>query len=462
MRYKRAAKALMRLSPDYLRTYNPEEIDNMAWESLETAITLWIQHLELAVKKVLAAEKQLCTQVLSGLLDGQIWFECFVKTADKIMAVFFRFGEGVARSSSEPQKLFKFLDMYDQLEKMKPLFVEVFEGEAGSDICSRFRELEKLLIHASSKVFWDMGLQIEGNQDGIPPPKDGSVPKLVRYAVNYLKYLATDPYRDVMATVLKTEQTWKMGVDLSRPESEDQFLLRDAITNVMEAMQRNVEIKKSRYKDKVLAHVFSMNTNWYVYMRSRNSELGKVVGESWLKTHFKTMAEESAYSYQKSVWGPVARHMEVDPTSRTGSSPILNRPPSLSNPKTAMNSRSVVGYDAKLEAFMRGVEENMQKHRSGNYRIPDMDLKVQIKAAAMMLVVPAYASFVESCSRTMLHITNAWPTLEMVKEMVRQTYDDVGSSIQSDGRASRRRQRADGRVSNANTSIDDPHMTFDD
>lgn len=66
-----------------------------------------------------------------------------------------------------------------------------------------------------------------------------------------------------------------MGVDLSRPDSEVQFVLRDAIANVMEAMQRNVKIKKSRYKDNVLAHVFSMNTNWYIYMRSGNSKLGR-------------------------------------------------------------------------------------------------------------------------------------------------------------------------------------------
>ncbi|GKB23331.1 exocyst complex component EXO70A1-like protein [Tanacetum coccineum] len=42
VRYKRAAKALMRLNPDYLRTYKPEEIDEMEWESLETSISLWI------------------------------------------------------------------------------------------------------------------------------------------------------------------------------------------------------------------------------------------------------------------------------------------------------------------------------------------------------------------------------------------------------------------------------------
>lgn len=115
----------MRLNPQYLRTYKPEEIDEMEWESLETAITLWIQHFELALKTVLVSEKRLCNQVLGNVVDGLVWPECFVKIADKIMAVFFRFGEGVARSKKEPQKLFKLLDMFDSLEKLKAEFIPV-------------------------------------------------------------------------------------------------------------------------------------------------------------------------------------------------------------------------------------------------------------------------------------------------------------------------------------------------
>ena len=130
-----------------------------------------------------------------------VWLECFVKIVDKIMAVLFRFGEGVARSNKEPHKLFKLLEMFDSLENMKVKFSEIFEGESGADICVRFKELEKLLVHASSKVFWEFGLQIEGTSDSFLPPQDGSVPKLVRYAINYLKYLATETYSAPMAKV---------------------------------------------------------------------------------------------------------------------------------------------------------------------------------------------------------------------------------------------------------------------
>ncbi|KAM0970078.1 hypothetical protein EV1_017980 [Malus domestica] len=92
----------MALNPDYLKTHTPEEIDEMPWESLETAITLWIHHFKLAVKAVLVSEKKLCEQVLGGIMEGLIWPECFAKITDKIMAMFFRFGKAVARSSKEP------------------------------------------------------------------------------------------------------------------------------------------------------------------------------------------------------------------------------------------------------------------------------------------------------------------------------------------------------------------------
>ena len=368
----------MRLNPDYLRTYTPDEIDNMEWEKLESATALWIQHFELAVKKVLVSEKKLCKQVLSGTMEGLIWTECFVKIADKIMAVFFRFGEGVARSSKEPQKLFKLLDMFDSLEKLKTQISEIFEGEAGSDICSRFRELTKLLVHATSKVFWEFGLQIEGNQDGFPPPQDASVPKLVRYAINYLKYLASESYSAPMAKVLRTEQIWKAGV-LSQPES-DENLLKDAISSIMEAIQRNVESKKSRYRDKILSHVFAMNTYWYIYMRSRNSELGKLVGDQWMKKKYKIVAEESAYMYQKQAWGALVKLLEEE---------------DLSGQRNKESTGAVIR--GKMEAFLDSFDEISNRQRT-SYIIPDADLRMQLRGATVKLVVTAYTEFLTSYS----------------------------------------------------------------
>ncbi|XP_075485056.1 exocyst complex component EXO70I-like [Primulina tabacum] len=385
VRYRRAAKALMRLSPDYLRTYTPEEIDQMEWESLETAIALWIQHFELAVKVVFVSEKNLCKRVLGNIMGGMVWPECFIKIADKIMAVFFRFGEGVARSNKEPQKLFKLLDMFDSLEKLKPEFSEIFECESGADICSRFRELEKLLVHASTRVFWEFGLQIEGNSDGLPPPKDGSVPKLVRYAINYLKNLATDSYSAPMAKALKTEQLWKVGI-LSNLEN-DQDLLKDAISNVMEAIKRNIESKKCRYKDKVLAQIFAMNTYWYIYMRTRNVELGKLLGEPYMKKRYRQVAEESAYLYQKQAWGSLIKFLDIEEMKK-------------------MNNKDGIGalVRDKMEAFLVGFEEMCQRHKNTYNIVSDADLRDQMRQASVRLIVPAYSEFFDTYSSLLLQV----------------------------------------------------------
>ncbi|XP_050370283.1 exocyst complex component EXO70I-like [Argentina anserina] len=428
VRYRRVAKALMRLNPEYLRTHAPEEIDEMAWEDLETAITLWIQHFELAVKAVLVSEKIFCEQVLGGIMDGLIWPECFVKIADKIMAVFFRFGEGVARSSKEPQKLFKLLDMFQSLEKLKPAFSLVFDGESGNGICIRFRELEKLLIHASSKVFWEFGLQIEGNSDGVvPPPQDASVPKMVRYAVNYLKYLATEDYSIPMAKVLRTEQIWKAGI-LSRQES-DENLLRDAVSNIMEALQRNVEAKRSSYKaDKMaMPHVFAMNTYWYIYMRTKNTELGKLLGDQYMKKNYKVIAEESAYMYQKTVWAPLVRVLEKDSDLELES-------------KEAM-----VGLiKAKMEEFIKDLDDVSKRHK-GYYSIPDADLKEQIILATVKLVVPAYSEFLNAFS-VLLPGKSSYLSPESVQELLRQIFEG--------GEAKHKRRGSRDRTAGGSSAVD--------
>ncbi|KAK6116010.1 hypothetical protein DH2020_008279 [Rehmannia glutinosa] len=404
VRYRRAAKALMRLNPDYLKIYTPEEIDEMEWESLETAIALWIQHFDLAVKTVLVSEKNLCNKVLGNIMEGIIWPECFIKIADKIMAVFFRFGEGVARSNKEPQKLFKLLDMFDSLEKLKSDFSGIFEGEAGADICSRFRELEKLIVHASSRVFWEFGLQIEGNQDGLPPPQDGYVPKLVRYATNYLKNLAMDSYSAPMARVLKTEQLWKSGI-FSNTEN-DQDLLKDAVLNVMEAIVRNIEFKKSRYNDKVLAQIFAMNTYWYIYMRTRNVELGRLLGETYMKKTYRRAAEESAYMYQKQAWGSLVR--------------LLNREEIRGVNGNLEGVGGVVR--GKMESFLVGFDEMCQRHRGVYKIVSDADLREQIKSATVRLVVPVYTEFFDVYSDFLIGVKSC-PSPDSIEALLGEVFE---------------------------------------
>jgi hypothetical protein len=80
----------MRLNPAYLKSYTPEAIDDMEWESLESAMVLWSPHFHVAIASMLPAKRQLCTRMLQPLPPA-VWPECFAKIVVRIAATFFRF-----------------------------------------------------------------------------------------------------------------------------------------------------------------------------------------------------------------------------------------------------------------------------------------------------------------------------------------------------------------------------------
>ncbi|KAJ0962657.1 hypothetical protein J5N97_027779 [Dioscorea zingiberensis] len=164
----------------------------MEWDLLESAITLWIKHFNLALNSIFITEKQLYGRVFSPLMDAQLWPECFAKIINKIMAVLFRFSEDVACSSHEPHVLYELLSMFDSLNRIRRHFMGFFNGKSDTSIYVHFHELLKLTVHASSKVFWEFNRQIEGLKDGDPPSLDSSVPKIVKCVVNFLKFLSRD------------------------------------------------------------------------------------------------------------------------------------------------------------------------------------------------------------------------------------------------------------------------------
>jgi exocyst complex protein 7 len=177
--------------------------------------------------------------------------------------------------------------------------------------------------------------------------------------------------------VLRTEQIWKMGILCKLETDED--LLKDAITNVMDALQRNIETNRSSYNDKMVTYIFAMNTYWYIYMRTKNTELGKLLGRNYFSrsTRLLRNAEESAYMYQKQTWVPLVRLLDNNDLKRQG--------------KEGLGLGSLL-VRAKMEAFLKGFDEISQRHR-GSYRFPDLDLRVQIKESTMKLVVPVYTEF---------------------------------------------------------------------
>ncbi|RLN04796.1 exocyst complex component EXO70A1-like [Panicum miliaceum] len=430
-RYRRAAKAMMRLNPAYLKSYTPEAIDDMEWESLESAMALWSPHFHVGIASVLAAERRLCARVLEPLPPA-VWPECFAKIAARIVAAFFRFADGVAAAAREPQRLFKLLDMLDAVVRERERLDELFSSESATLVAirERTREVERALARAAAGVFFEFGLRIETHYvTGAGAGADvGHVPKIVRYAVNYLKCLASDDYRALMDTALRAERERGGDEDEDRSEDGGRAPLAEAASNVLEALHRHVEAARRVCADAVASHVMAMNAYWYIYMRARGSELAKLVGEDTMRRRYKAAAEEAAWEYQDAAWTPLVRVVSG------GSSGA---------PKTwpADDARG------KAAVFADMLEDRVRRH-GAEYKIPDGDLRGQIKAAAAKAVRGAYAGFLKANDKALAGGRREMLPLDVIEGMVGRVFDEMGDAVAgSIGRARSSRSRRESRDS---------------
>ncbi|CAO2169683.1 unnamed protein product [Urochloa humidicola] len=434
-RYRRAAKAMMRLNPGYLKSYTPEAIDGMEWESLETAMALWSPHFHVAVASVLTAERRLCARVLGGEpLPPAVWPECFARIAARIVAAFFRFADGVAAASREPQRLFKLLDMLDAVARERGRLDDLFSVEESSAtllaIRERAREVEQALARAAAAVFFEFGLRVEAHHVGADVAAAGDVPKIVRYAVNYLKCLASDDYRALMDAALRAERDRAGGEDDEDDRSEGGAPppLAEAAANVLEALRRHVEAARRSCGDAVASHVAAMNAYWYIYMRARGTELARLVGEDEMRRRYKAAAEEAAWEYQDAAWTPLVRLV-----AGGSSGAPRSWPPDEARGKAA--------------AFAAMLEDRVRPH-GAEYKIPDGDLRAQIKAAAAKAVRGAYGGFLKANDKALAGGgRREMLPLDVIEGMVGRVFDEMGDgaaagSVGSRVRSSRSRRES--------------------
>jgi hypothetical protein len=418
---------MMRLNPAYLKSYTPEAIDNMEWESLESAMALWSPHFHVAIVSVLPAERQLCARVLEPLPPA-VWPECFAKIAARIAAAFFRFADGVAAAGREPQRLFKLLDMLDAVDRERDRLDDLFSGESAAlaAIRERAREVKHALARAAAAVFFEFGLRIETHY--VSSADDaGHVPKIVRYAVNYLKCLASDDYRALMDAALRAERERGGGKyeDEDEDGSDRAQPLAEAASNVLEALRRHVEAARRACADTVASHVTAMNAYWYIYMRARGSELARLVGEDAMRRRYKAAAEEAAWEYQDVAWMPLVRLVAG------GSSGA----PRTWAPDDARG---------KAAAFADMLEDRVRRH-GAEYKIPDGDLRGQIKTAAAKAVRGAYAGFLKANGKALASGRRGMLPLDVVEGMVGRVFDEMGDGVAGSvvrARSSRRRQES--------------------
>eukprot|EP00268_Persea_americana_P048050 TRINITY_DN5046_c0_g1_i2.p1 TRINITY_DN5046_c0_g1~~TRINITY_DN5046_c0_g1_i2.p1 ORF type:complete len:677 (+),score=118.29 TRINITY_DN5046_c0_g1_i2:492-2522(+) len=358
--------SLQPLELDYLEISLAEFNDV---ESIEDYIARWGKHLEFAVKHLFEAEFKLCGDVFEKM-GADVSMGCFSKIAAQAgILAFLQFGKTVTESKKDPIKLLKLLDIFASLNKLRLDFNRLFGGKACVEIQNTTRDLIKAVIEGACEIFWELLVQVELQRQTVPPP-NGAVPRLVSFITDYCNRLLGDDYRPVLTQVLVIHRSW-------RQERFQERLLIDAILNIIKALELNLETWAKAYEDTTLSHLFLMNNHWHLFKHLKETKLGELLGDAWLREHEQYKDYFSAI-YMRDSWAKLPS--------------LLSREGLILFSGGRATARDLV--KKRLKAFNEAFDEMYMKQ--SNWFVPDRDLREKTCQSIVQTILPVYRSYMQN------------------------------------------------------------------
>ncbi|KAG6409710.1 hypothetical protein SASPL_127752 [Salvia splendens] len=358
--------SLQALNLDYLEI-SVSEFNDVA--SIEVYIAQWGKHLEFAVKHLFEAEYKLCNDVFERMgLD--VWKSCFAKIAAQAgFLAFLQFGKTVTESKKDPIKMLKLLDIFDSLSKLRLDFNKLFGGAPCADIQNLTRDLIKRLIEGACEIFWELLVQVE-LQRQTPPPPDCSIPRVVTFITDYCNKLLGDDYKPILTQALVIERSWKH-------EKFQERILINELLNLVKAIEHNLETWSKGYEDPASSYLFLMNNHWHLYKYLKDTKLGVLLGDSWLRDHEQGTGYYSTV-YLRESWGKLPA--------------LLSREGLILFSGGRATARNLVKQ--RLKTFNEAFDEMYKKQAS--WIVADKDLRDKTRNVIVQTIVPVYRSYMQN------------------------------------------------------------------
>ncbi|CAK9149341.1 unnamed protein product [Ilex paraguariensis] len=361
-----AQTTLQALDLDYLEM-SISEFDSV--QTIEGYIDQWGKHLEFAVKHLLELEYRLCNDVFQNF-GSDVSRDSFAKIAvESGMQNFIRFGSTVTKCKKEAVKLFKLLDIFTALNKLRLDFNRLFGGKACIEIQNQTRDLIKKIVNGASEIFWELSSQVELQRHS-SPPSDGSIPRLVSFVTDYCNQLLEDDYRSTLIQVLEIHRGWNH-------EKYEEGLLSEEVYKIIRALELNLEKWANTYEDSTLSYLFMMNNRWYFCKNLKGTKLGDLLGDSWFRGH-EEYVEYYAALYLRESWGKLPALLSEEGLILFSSGRAI--------------ARDLV--KKRLKAFNE-VFDDMYKKQS-NWVLSDKGLRWKTCQLVVQIIVPLYKSYMQN------------------------------------------------------------------
>lgn len=180
---------------------------------------------------------------------------------------------------------------------------------------------------------------------------------------------------------------------------------------IMELLESNLESKSKIYRDPALCSVFMMNNGRYIVQKVRDSELGSLLGDDWIRKH-SAKVRQYHVNYQRSSWNKVFSVLKLDSGSLVGSN----------GASRAMKE--------KLKLFNMYFEEICKAQST--WIIFDEQMREEMRISVNGNLSPAYRSFLgrfQNLSDIGKHEKHIRYTVEDVEARVNELFEGrIGSS----------------------------------
>ncbi|KAL3361188.1 hypothetical protein AABB24_014206 [Solanum stoloniferum] len=353
-----------------LQKLSMDQVQKMQWNDLEDEIEKWVKAVNVALRILFPSERRLCDRVFFGF--NSVSDLSFMEVSRGSTIQLLNFADAVAISSRAPERLFKVLDVYEALRDLMPEFELMFSDQYCVLLRNEALAIWRRLGEAIRGMFMELENLIRRDPAKTPVPGGGLHP-ITRYVMNYIR--AACRSRITLERVFE-EIVVPSASAVDYRDGDDRALSSSSLAVqmawIMELLESNLEAKSKIYKDSALLAVFMMNNERYIVQKVKDSELGLLLGDDWIRKH-AAKVKQYHVSYHRSSWSKVSGVLKIDNNamSPTGASRSLKE---------------------KLKLFNSYFEEICKTQST--WIIFDEQLKEELRNSVAGSLSPAYRNFI--------------------------------------------------------------------
>ncbi|QCE01016.1 exocyst complex component 7 [Vigna unguiculata] len=349
-----------------LQKLSIEDVHKMVWQDLEDEIEKWIKASNVALKILFPSERRLCDRVFFGFASAADF--SFMEVCRGSAIQLLNFADAVAIGSRSPERLFRILDVFETLRDLIPEFEALFSDQFSVSLRNEVITIWKRLGESIRGIFMELENLIRRDPAKTAVPGGGLHP-ITRYVMNYL--------RAACRSRQSLEQVFEDYGLKEYPKLDDRVHSSSSLSVqmdwIMELLESNLEAKSKIYKDPALCYVFLMNNGRYIVQKAKDSELGTLLGDDWIRKHAAKVRQFHVH-YQRSSWSRVLGSLKQDST--------------VSLPPNALAK----SMKEKLKSFNTMFDDICKEQSS--WFVFDEQLREEIRISLEKILLPAYGNFV--------------------------------------------------------------------